>query len=52
MVQKEKGYIADAAAFIAPIAEPILINAINDMTSAEAQQIAHKVEVALQLSLS
>ena len=40
LVQKEKGYIADAAAFIAPIAEPILINAINDMTSAEAQQIA------------
>ncbi len=40
MVQKEKGYIADAAAFVAPIAEPILINAINDMTSAEAQQIA------------
>ena len=33
LVQKEKGYIADAAAFIAPIAEPILINAINDMTS-------------------
>ena len=40
LVQKEKGYIAEAAAFVAPIAEPILINAINDMTSAEAQQIA------------
>lgn len=40
LVQKEKGYIADAAAFIAPIAEPILVNTINNMTSAEAQQIA------------
>ena len=40
LVQKEKGYIADAAAFIAPIAEPILINAINDMNT----QIASAAE--------
>lgn len=40
LVNKEKGYIADAAAYIAPIAEPILINTINGMTSEDAQRIA------------
>lgn len=40
LVVKEKSYIADAAAFIAPIAEPILVNTINNMTSEEAQKIA------------
>ena len=39
LVTKEKGYIADAAAFVAPIAEPILVNTINNMTSADAQTI-------------
>lgn len=41
LVTKEKGYIADAAAFVAPIAEPILVNTINNMTSADAQNIAN-----------
>ena len=40
LVNKEKGYIADAAAFVAPIAEPILVNTINNMTTEDAQKIA------------
>ena len=41
LVTKEKSYIADAAAFIAPIAEPILVNTVQNMTSEEAQKIAN-----------
>jgi hypothetical protein len=40
LVSKEKSYIADAAAFIAPIAEPILVNTINNMTTEDAQKIS------------
>lgn len=40
LVAKEKSYIADAAAFVAPIAEPILVNTINNMTTEDAQRIA------------
>lgn len=41
LVTKEKSYIADAAAFIAPIAEPILVNTVQNMTSEDAQKIAN-----------
>ena len=41
LVSKEKSYIADAAAFIAPIAEPILVNTVQNMTSEDAQRIAN-----------
>lgn len=41
LVTKEKSYFADAAAFIAPIAEPILINTVQNMTSEDAQKIAN-----------
>lgn len=41
LVTKEKSYIADAAAFIAPIAEPILINTVQNMTSEDAQRIVN-----------
>ena len=40
LVAKEKNYIADAAAFVAPIAEPILVNTIHNITSEDAQKIA------------
>lgn len=40
LVTKEKSYIAEAAAFIVPIAEPILVSTINNMTSEDAQRIA------------
>jgi hypothetical protein len=39
LVSKEKSYIADAAAFIAPIAEPILVNTVQNMTSEDAQKL-------------
>lgn len=41
LVSKEKSYIADAAAFIVPIAEPILVNTVQNMTSEDAQRIAN-----------
>lgn len=41
LVAKEKSYIADAAAFVAPIAEPILINTVHNMTSTDAQRIVN-----------
>lgn len=40
LVNKEKGYIAEAAAFAAPIAEPILVDTINNMSTEDAQKIA------------
>lgn len=41
LVSKEKSYIADAAAFIAPIAEPILINTVQNITVEDAKKIAN-----------
>lgn len=40
LVTKEKQYIAETAASIVPVVEPILINTIQNMTSEEAQKIA------------
>lgn len=40
LVQKEKQYIAEAAAYTANIAEPILINGINSLTTEDAARIA------------
>jgi GTP:adenosylcobinamide-phosphate guanylyltransferase len=48
LVTKEKSYIADAAAFIAPIAEPILVNTVQNMTSEDAQKIANGGKGAAQ----
>ncbi|WP_300671761.1 DUF4197 family protein [Soonwooa sp.] len=40
LVQKEKEYIADAAAFTSNLAEPILINGVNSLTTDDAARIA------------
>lgn len=40
LVQKEKEYIAEAAAFTSKFAEPILINGVNSLTTDDAARIA------------
>ncbi|QIG89122.1 DUF4197 domain-containing protein [Chryseobacterium sp. POL2] len=40
LVQKEKEYIAEAAAFTSNLAEPILINGVNSLTTNDAERIA------------
>ena len=40
LVQKEKEYIAQAAAFTVNVSKPILVNAVNNMTSEDAVKIA------------
>ncbi len=39
LVQKEKQYIAEAAAFTVQTAEPILVNAVNSLTPQDASRI-------------
>lgn len=40
LVKKEKEYIAEAASFTANLAEPILINGVNSLTTDDAARIA------------
>lgn len=40
LVQKEKAYIAEAAAFTVNLSEPILTNAVNSLTSADITRVA------------
>ncbi|MFN3021120.1 DUF4197 family protein [Chryseobacterium sp. TY3] len=40
LVNKEKEYIAEAAAFTSKLAEPILINGVNSLTTDDAARIA------------
>lgn len=40
LVAKEKEYIAEAAAYTVNISEPILVNAVNSLTSQDVERIA------------
>ena len=39
LVKKEKEYIAETASFTATIAEPILVDAVNSLTSDDVARI-------------
>lgn len=41
LVQKEREYIAEAAAYTVNIAEPILVNAVNSLTAEDVQRVAN-----------
>lgn len=41
LVAKEKDYIAQAAAYTVNVSEPILVNAVNSLTSADVERIAN-----------
>lgn len=41
LVQQEKKYIAEAAAFTATVSEPILVNAINSLNADDVKRIAN-----------
>ena len=41
LVQKEKQYIAQAAAFTVDVSRPILVNAVNSLTAEDAARIVH-----------
>ena len=41
LVQKEREYIAEAAAYTVNIAEPILVNAVNSFTAEDVQRVAN-----------